>query len=278
MAGALKIVQNRIKGVQSVQKITKSMKMVSVAKYGRAERLLRQVRPFGETTKKFFELIPLQPQNEEMLLFVMSSDRGLCGGCHTYVSRYAARYIENSEDKEKDTNLKLVCVGDKSRSILQYKYRKHIIMVVREVGKRPPTFLDASLIALGIRGTGFINKNWVVIYNKFKSMVSYETTNIMVPNIPNVLESPRILPYDDVEDEDIESYCQFAKAAIIYYALVECSVSEHAARVTAMDKATTNASEMLQKLRLKYNRGRQANITKELIEIISGAAALKTDD
>lgn len=278
MAGTLKIIADRLKSIASIQKITKSMKMVSVAKYARAERLLKSVRPFGESTGKFFDKVALLPneQTEDILIFAITSDRGLCGACHSSVAKKAASTLVNEKTTSKN-QWNVVCVGDKARSVLHYKHSNAIIMVAKEIGKKPPTFVDASLLAMGVRGTGAVDKYWILIYNKFKSMMAYETTVIRISNIPSILDSPKLLPYD-IEDTDIMYYVQFSKASIIYYVMVESACTEHSARMTAMDTATTNASEMIGKLRLKYNRGRQATITKELIEIISGAAALKKND
>ncbi|XP_075233620.1 ATP synthase subunit gamma, mitochondrial-like [Lycorma delicatula] len=271
----LKIISDRLKSVTSIQKITKSMKMVSVAKYARAERLLKSVRPFGLGGKIFFSKAGVEPpDDDEVLIFAVTSDRGLCGSCHANVAKFTIRSLTAST---KD-HLKVVCVGEKVKAVLQYKFREKIIMVCKDIGKKPPSFLDACMIGLGIRNTGFMDKCWIIVYNNFKSMISYETAQLFIPSAALVIRAPNMQAFDDVDEDDVNMYVQFSKVALLFYAMVESSCSEHSARMTAMDTATNNAGEMIGKLRLTFNRGRQASITRELIEIISGAAALKGED
>ncbi|KAK7572042.1 hypothetical protein V9T40_014514 [Parthenolecanium corni] len=266
----LKSIQLRLKSVKNIQKITQSMKMVSAAKYARAERELRAARPYGEGSTVFYEKI--KPEEKEpaegfKLLVAVTSDRGLCGAVHTSVSRQ----IRN-ELAEKSDNVKVVCIGDKSRSILQRLYGKNIVLVANEVGRKPPTFLDAARIAEQISqlefGTGKI------VYNRFKSVVSYTTADLPLYHRDAVAASPNLAQYDSVDDSVIQSYLEFSLASILYYTLKEGACSEQSSRMSAMDNASKNAGEMIDKLSLLFNRTRQAVITRELIEIISGASAL----
>ncbi|KAK7588232.1 hypothetical protein V9T40_005477 [Parthenolecanium corni] len=266
----LKSISLRLKSVKNIQKITQSMKMVSAAKYARAERELRAARPYGEGSTVFYEKIKpeeKEPAEGSKLLVAVTSDRGLCGAVHTSVSRQ----IRN-ELAEKSDNVKIVCIGDKSRSILQRLYGKNIVLVANEVGRKPPTFLDAARIAEQISqlefGTGKI------IYNRFKSVVSYTTTDLPLYHRDAVAASPNLAQYDSVDDSVIQSYLEFSLASILYYTLKEGACSEQSSRMSAMDNASKNAGEMIDKLSLLFNRTRQAVITRELIEIISGASAL----
>lgn len=172
----LKAISMRLKSVKNIQKITQSMKMVSAAKYSRAERELRAARPYGEGAQQFFEKTEITPDEKETpkkLLIAMTSDRGLCGAVHTGVAR-AAR----AELGKDDTNTKVVCVGDKSRAILSRLYGKNIILVANEIGRLPPTFLDASRIANEVLQSGYDYTEGKILYNRFKSVVSYQCTSL----------------------------------------------------------------------------------------------------
>lgn len=271
----LKAISIRLKSVKNIQKITQSMKMVSAAKYTRAERELRQARPYGEGSAVFYEKI--KPEEKQVVegaapgskLFVaVTSDRGLCGAVHTSI----ARTIRNELQKPGGENIKVVCIGDKSRAILQRLFGKNIVLVCSEVGRKPPSFLDAARIAEQISRQEFTEGK--IFYNRFKSVVSYTTTELPLYHSSAITSSPNIALYDSVDDSVIESYLEFSLASIIYYTLKEGACSEQSSRMTAMDNASKNAGEMIDKLTLTFNRTRQAVITRELIEIISGASAL----
>lgn len=266
----LKAISIRLKSVKNIQKITQSMKMVSAAKYARAERELKQARPYGEGTSVFYEKVKPEETSTETgqkLLVAVTSDRGLCGAVHTTV----ARQIRN-ELQEKSDNVKVVCIGDKSRAILQRLYGKNIVLVAKEVGRKPPTFLDAARIAEEISKHEFAFGK--IVYNRFKSVVSYATTEVPLYHRDSVTASPNITLYDSVDDSVVQSYLEFSLASLLYFTMKEGACSEQSSRMTAMDNASKNAGEMIDKLTLTFNRTRQAVITRELNEIISGASAL----
>ncbi|XP_004520013.1 ATP synthase subunit gamma, mitochondrial [Ceratitis capitata] len=268
----LKSISIRLKSVKNIQKITQSMKMVSAAKYSRAERDLKAARPYGVGAQQFFEKTEIQPEDKaepKKLLIAMTSDRGLCGAVHTGV----ARHIRNELAKD-DSQTKLFCVGDKSRSILSRTFGKNILMVANEVGRLPPTFIDASKIAHEVIKTGYEFTEGQIIYNKFKSVVSYQLSTLPVFTTPTVEKSEKLALYDSLDSEIIQSYLEYSLASLIFYTMKEGACSEQSSRMTAMDNASKNAGEMIEKLTLTFNRTRQAVITRELIEIISGAAAL----
>ncbi|KAL0811089.1 hypothetical protein ABMA28_010357 [Loxostege sticticalis] len=268
----LKHISMRLKSVKNIQKITQSMKMVSAAKYTRAERDLKAARPYGEGAVQFYERAEVQaPENDTKQLYVaITSDRGLCGAVHTGVSK-VIRFRLQEPGAE---NIKVICVGDKSRAILQRLYSKHIISVVNEIGRLPPTFLDASKIASGILTSGYDFGSGKIIYNKFKSVVSYAQSDLPLFSQKSVEDAPKLATYDSLDSDVIQSYMEFSLASMVFYALKESACSEQSSRMTAMDNASKNAGEMIDKLTLTFNRTRQAVITRELIEIISGAAAL----
>ncbi|CAH1647920.1 unnamed protein product [Spodoptera littoralis] len=303
----LKQLSIRLKSIKNIQKITKTMKMVSASKFTRAERELQAARPFGYAPRKFYEssqLVlgpvdvkpdktkskgpepppPPQPSSApaaptdkdkkmKRIYIAMTSDRGLCGGVHTGVARRIKREFT---DRAADGQFhKLVCVGDKSRAILRRVYSQSMLVSVRDVGRLSPGFADASLIAAVITQAGFYYDIGEIYYNKYISPVKYQLTVVPVFTKEKIETAPNMLAFDDVDAEALESYAEWTLAALLYYALKEGAASEQSSRMSAMDNATKNADEMIRKLTLLFNRTRQAVITRELIEIISGASALK---
>lgn len=271
----LKVIQMRLKSVKNIQKITQSMKMVSAAKYARAERDLKQARPYGEGAKSFYDVADIQADKEEKkeLYIAVTSDRGLCGAVHTGVARQIRNELNARTEAEAD-NAKIICVGDKSRAVLQRMFAKKFIFVANEIGRVPPTFLDASRIAIEVLNSGYDFGHGKIIYNKFRSVVSYNLSSIPIFSLKSVESSDKLLAYDSLDAEIIRDYLEFSLASLLFYAMKEGACSEQSSRMSAMDNATKNAGEMIEKLALTFNRTRQAVITRELIEIISGAAAL----
>jgi len=269
----LKSIQIRLKSVKNIQKITQSMKMVSAAKYARAERDLKQARPYGEGAVQFYDRAEVTPAEKERkaVLIAMTSDRGLCGAVHTGVARYIRNELQQNPD------IKVICVGDKSRGILQRLFGKNILLVANEVGRIPPTFLDAAKLANAILTLGYDFTDGKIIYNKFKSVVSYSCAEIPIFSLSNVEASPKLPVYDSLDAEIVKSYLEYSLASLLFYAMKEGACSEQSSRMTAMDNASKNAGEMIDKLTLTFNRTRQAVITRELIEIISGASALESE-
>uniref|UniRef100_A0A1W7RAX5 F-ATPase gamma subunit n=1 Tax=Hadrurus spadix TaxID=141984 RepID=A0A1W7RAX5_9SCOR len=267
----LKDIRLRLKSVKNIQKITQSMKMVSAAKYARAERDLKPARPYGQETQTFYECTELAKDEKKpcTLVVAMTSDRGLCGGIHTNVAKKVKSMLTGEGQ-----NIKVICIGDKSRALLQRQYGKNILMVFNEYGKKPPSFADAVKVANAILESGHEFNKGLVIYNRFKTVVSYITTEAPIFSLDAISSAEKLNVYDSLDAEVIHSYQEFSLASIIYYAMKENACSEQSSRMTAMDGATKNAGEMIEKLTLTFNRTRQAVITRELIEIISGAAAL----
>lgn len=268
----LKAISMRLKSVKNIQKITQSMKMVSASKFTRAERQLKATRPIGKGSKDFYEkaeIVPLENVPQQLYIAI-TSDRGLCGAVHSNV----VKHIRSILDKPGAENIKVVCVGDKSRSILQRLWGKHIILAANEIGRLPPTFLDASKLANAVFNSGYEYSSGKIVYNRFNSVVSCTTMTLPVYSVGAVEAAPKLAVYDSLDKEVIQSYLEFSLAALIYYAMKESACSEQSSRMTAMENASKNAGEMIDKLTLTFNRTRQAVITNELIEIISGAAAL----
>jgi len=268
----LKSISLRLKSVTNIQKITQSMKMVSAAKYARAERELKLARPFGQGAQAFYEKAEVQqPEDEKSpkLFVAMSSDRGLCGAIHSSV----AKNIKNDLNTDSEST-KVICVGDKSRALLQRIYGGNILVSAKEIGRTSSTFGDASAVAEAILTSGYNFDGGKIVFNKFRSVVSYETTTLPLFSVNQVSSAPKLTIYDSLDSDVLQSYLEYSLASLIFYAMKENACSEQSSRMTAMDNASKNAGEMIDKLSLTFNRTRQAVITRELIEIISGAAAL----
>merc|ERR1711909_151121 len=263
----LKQISIRLKSVKNIQKITQSMKMVSAAKYARAERELKPSRPYGAGAQAFYEKAEVAPLEEKptKLVVAVTSDRGLCGAIHSSICKHI---------KATDGNIAIVCIGDKSRAQLQRTHADSILFQVGEIGRLPASFADAGAIATEILNTGVDYGSGTLVYNKFKSVVSYQTSELPFFTPAAIAASEKIGVYDSLDADVIECFQEYSLASLLFYALKEGACSEQSARMTAMDNASKNASEMIDKLTLTFNRTRQAVITGELIEIISGAAAL----
>ncbi|XP_078533172.1 ATP synthase F(1) complex subunit gamma, mitochondrial isoform X2 [Lissotriton helveticus] len=270
----LKEITRRLKSIKSTQKITKSMKMVAASKYTKAERALKPARVYGTGALALYEKAEIKaPEDKKKhLLIGVSSDRGLCGAIHSSVAKTIKNEISALSSTGKEAVI--VGVGDKLRGILQRTHRDHILLTFKEVGRKPPTFGDASIIATELLNCGYEFDLGSVIYNRFRSVISYKIEEKPIFSLETVSGSESISIYDDIDADVLRNYQEFTLANIIFYALKESTTSEQSARMTAMDNATKNASDIIDKLTLTYNRTRQAVITKELIEIISGAAAL----
>ncbi|XP_054442157.1 ATP synthase subunit gamma, mitochondrial-like [Pteronotus mesoamericanus] len=168
----------------------------------------------------------------------------------------------------------IVGIGDKIRGILRRTHADQFLVMFKEVGRKPHTFGDASVIALELLNSGYEFDEGSIIFNRFRSVISYKTEEKPIFSLNTIASAESMSIYDDIDADVLQNYREYSLANIIYYSLKEFTTSEQSARMTAMDNASKNASEMIDKLTLTLNRTRQAVITKELIEIISGAAAL----
>jgi len=273
----LKLIGMRLKSVTNIQKITQSMKMVSAAKFARAERDLRAARPLGAAAQSFYESAEVASDKEapKELMVAMTSDRGLAGAVHSSINKkIRAELHEKMAAGEDISNIKIICVGDKSRAFFQRFFADNLIMVGSEIGRLPPQFGDAAKIANAILTCGHEFDKGQLVYNYYKSVVSYDTTTIPIFSQETVSNAEKVTVYDSLDADVVQSYMEFSLASLVYYCLKEGATSEQSSRMTAMDNSSKNASEMIDKLRISFNRTRQAVITGELIEIISGAAAL----
>merc|ERR1711997_873414 len=251
-------------------------KMVSAAKFSRAERDLRAAKPYGEGAKAFYKGAGVEGGAAEgaapkQLYVAMTSDRGLCGGVHSSICKTIRNELLEKPNLD---NVGIICVGDKSRAQLSRLFKNQILSVGSDIGRLAPQFGDASKIANAIINSGYEYDNGKLYYNKFRSVVSYATQEVPVYTVGAIEKAANLPVYDSIDADVLQSYMEYSLASLIYYCLKEGACSEQSSRMTAMDNSSKNAGEMIDKLTLKYNRTRQAVITGELIEIISGAAAL----
>jgi F-type H+-transporting ATPase subunit gamma len=294
---SLKDLRVRINSVKSTQKITSAMKMVAAAKLRRAQEQAESARPYADQMARMLEsmatthggredappLLAGTGKDDVHLLMVTTSDRGLCGGFNTSIVREAKRRIRQLRDEGK--TVKVLCIGRKGRDQLKRDYGSLVIGTVEDVGRPRLRFGDAQQIAKRLTETfeeGVFDRS-TILYNRFKSAISQVVTSRQLVPLPSPApaeaeeEKPGPHPvyeYEPTEEEIMGELLERNLAVQIYRALLESAASEQGARMTAMDSATRNAGEMIDNLTLFYNRTRQAHITKELIEIVSGAEAL----
>ncbi|RUS22300.1 ATP synthase F1, gamma subunit [Endogone sp. FLAS-F59071] len=264
----LKEIQLRLKSVQNIRKITKSMKMIASTKVAKAQKAMENARTYGNANNALFESADTKPApDSSTILIAASSDRGLCGGIHSSVAKYMRKAIIEVPDAQ------LVVLGDKAKAQLSRTNRNAIALSFNQIGKDIPTFSEASAIVDTIKSSGVEFDNARIVYNKFVSAISYEATVVEAFSEETFKNSPNFTAYE-IEDDVLENLQEFTFANNVYWALVEGHAAEMAAKRSAMENATKNAGEMIDKLTLTYNRGRQAVITNELIDIITGASAL----
>lgn len=269
----LKELSVRLKSIKSIAKITKSMKMVSAAKFARAEKALRDVKPIGEASTVITDRTGLEVDpTGKQIVFIVSSDRGLCGGIHSGLCR---EFRKQYAAQETPAETKIVLVGDKPRNILQRTHKELFLVSAAGVGKKPATFEDAANIVKEVLATGYEFTSGKIMFNHFKSAASYEVASRPIVGLPEMEKDDVACYYDDVDAESLQNYAEFNLANSLYYSMLEGAAAEQSARMSAMENATNNAGDMINALELKYNRTRQAVITTELIEIISGASAME---
>ncbi len=287
----LKVLRDRKKSVQSTQKITIAMKMVAGAKLRRAQAQVEAGRPYAHLMYKILSdlasrvtaLESPQPlltgtgKAETHLILVATSDRGLCGSFNSSLVKQAQKVIATSQDKGQ--TVKLFCIGRKGKALLEKDYESLIIESLSGIGYPRLYFSDAQTIAttlLTLFKEGLFDI-CTLIYNHFESALKQEVVVqqiIPLQVAPPPSEIQAIYDYEP-DDETILNQLLPQNIAIqVYNALLENAASEEGARMTAMESASRNAEDMIRKLTLTYNRTRQTHITRELIEIISGAEAL----
>ncbi|KAJ3117098.1 atp3 gamma subunit of the F1 sector of mitochondrial F1F0 ATP synthase [Phlyctochytrium bullatum] len=256
----LKEIQMRLKSVSNIAKITKSMKMIASTKVNKAQRNMETARVYGSagTGQALFKHAETPDADlSKPLVVAVSSDRGLCGGIHSMISKNVKRYVAEVPQSS------IVVLGQKARNQIQRDYRKSIAITFDQVAKNVPTWFESAIIADQIIASGIEADGAKIFYNQFKSVIAYETTSVVVPSVEVIAASPKIASYE-VDDELLKNFQEFTLANSLFWAIAEGYASEMAAKRTAMENATKNAGEMITKLTLTYNRSRQATITNEL--------------
>jgi F-type H+-transporting ATPase subunit gamma len=291
---SLKALRTRIASVKSTQKITSAMKMVSASKLRRAQQQAEASRPYAERMERMLRALaasvadmPDAPpllagtgKDQTYLLVPVTADRGLAGAFNANVGRHTRTLARRLEAGGK--TVRILAVGRKGRDYLRRELASRITADISYAGKRRIEFADAEEI--GNRITAMLAAGEVdvciVIYNRFRSVISQIVTEQQLVPVPPPPQDQTIdlggAAYEFEPDEEtiLARLLPQALAIQLYRALLESAAGEHGARMTAMDNATRNAGDMIKRLTLNYNRARQANITKELIEIISGAEAV----
>ncbi len=292
MAGQLKEVRNRIKSVQSTQQITKAMKMVSAAKLRRAQDAIIQMRPYARKMQDILSNIASNGEAgsgmglaterpvEKVLLIVITSDRGLCGAFNSNLIKLAkTRIQEKYQAQFKKGNLEIWSIGKKGfEHFARLRYKVDATYKDIFLNLNFGSVQEASRAAIH----AFEEKKYDVveiIYSQFKNAATQQFITEQFLPIPKVESKAGAVKADFIFDPARETLVAELMPRILntqlYKAVLDSNASEHGARMTAMDKASENANELLRSLRISYNRARQAAITTELTEIVSGAAALQ---
>jgi F-type H+-transporting ATPase subunit gamma len=291
---SLKDLRNRIGSVKQTQKITSAMKLVAASKLRRAQEQAEASRPFAERMSDMLANLGASVADRESappllagtgsdqvhLLVVATADRGLCGGFNASIARGARNRIRELLEAGKE--VKILCVGRKGRDMLRREFGSLIVDTIEGVGRRRLEYAEAAGIGARLERMYKAGEFDVctIVFNRFRSVISHDLTlQQLIPVEPaavdrDTAEVKAVYEFEPDEQTILTELLPRNLAVQIYRALVENAASEQGARMTAMDNATRNAGDMIDRLTLFYNRTRQAQITKELIEIVSGAEAL----
>ncbi|MBA2249838.1 MAG: ATP synthase F1 subunit gamma [Chitinophagaceae bacterium] len=292
MSGALKEVRNRIKSVQSTQQITKAMKMVSAAKLRRAQDAITQMRPYARKLQEMLSNIVSNGEGdiniklasqrpvEKVLVIVVTSDRGLCGGYNSNLIKLAKQTIrEKYSAQSAKGNAQILPIGKKGYEHFtknNFKVEDHYWNIFTDLSFEKVQ--TAAKFAMDAFASGAVDAVELV-YSEFKNAATQRFVVEQFLPVPKTEKKEGNKQADFIFEPDknilIEELMPKILNTQLYKAILDANASEHGARMTAMDKATENANELLKSLKISYNRARQAAITTELTEIVSGAAALQ---
>jgi len=285
--------KKRIKSVKSTQKITKAMKMVAAAKLRKAQENAEKGRPYSQKMQNIVlnltksindpenapKLMVGTGQDKTYLCVVLTADRGLCGGFNSNICRLAKKNFKKLLNEGKE--LKIITVGSKGLDQIKREYEKYIIKKISFKEKKIISFNEAEIVGKEI--INLFNKKefdkCILFYSNFKNVIT------QIPQAQQIIPTDKLesnnkeeeeisYEFEPDEDEILEDLLPKNISTQVFKAFLENSASEQGSRMTAMDNATRNAGDLVDKLTINYNRSRQASITKELIEIISGAESL----
>jgi F-type H+-transporting ATPase subunit gamma len=270
-------VKQRMKSVASIQKITKAMKMVAASKMRSAQANVEKSRGISAPFLKLLGDMP-NAKGDKAIFIPITSDRGLCGGINTTICKYTRASMRTVGDEASEKSI--VIFGEKGRTQLQRDQREHIKALIADTGKVRMTFPQVCAIAEEVLKTEYDVTR--VIFNRFVSAISYKPTiaTVLSPDaLEKEAEAGASIDQYELEGperpEFLQDLAEFHLATTLFSSMLESNCSEQSSRMNAMENSTKNAGEMLGKLTLFYNRTRQASITTELIEIISGASSLE---
>ena len=284
----LKEIKRRIQSVKNTQQITKAMKLVAASKLRKAQQAILDARPYAIKMMDVInhlaarcnsDLHPLLDDREgkRTLLLIITSDKGLCGGFNGSIIRKTAQYLKDNDQNENS----LIVAGKKGNDI----FSNRPVTIVEDLVGWTKDFDYLKAQAIGGNLATMFSENKIdkvlIVYNEFKSVMQQEViVEQLLPVVPEKMEQGKdSVDMDYIYEPDEETILNVLLkryiADVVYRAFLESSASEHGARMTAMDSASRNAGEMIDGLTLTYNKARQAYITKELIEIVNGAEALK---
>ena len=285
--------KKRIKSVKSTQKITKAMKMVAAAKLRKAQENAEKGRPYSKKMESIIlnltksisdplnapKLLVGTGNDKTYLCVVLTADRGLCGGFNSNICKLAKVNFKKILKEGKD--LKIITVGSKGLDQIKREYGKYVVKKFSFKDKKQISYLEAEMVGKEI--INLFNQNQfdkcIIFYNNFKNVITQipQAEQIIPANSKSIKskeEGSYSFEFEPDEDEILEDLLPRNISTQVFKAFLENAASEQGSRMTAMDNATRNAGDLVDKLTINYNRSRQASITKELIEIISGAESL----
>jgi len=270
----LKEVRIRIKSVKSIEKITKTMKMIASSRLKGVQTRLMKARPFWEVPSEIFA--EFKPENPQKKLFVaVTSDRGLCGGINTNLAKLVRSSVAE-ERKDPSKVVKVALIGDKAVPLLTRQMGKDIFLSVHETAKKPMHYSGVGVaFDVVLKDTQY--DAVTIFYNKYHNVMSFEASKMVIPSASTMLANKDLYNYQFEDDNAFfqsQDLFEFGFASALYVGVCENVASELSARVAAMESASKNAGDMLKRLTIFYNRGRQAAITTELTEIVAGASAI----
>ena len=288
----LRDIRNRITAVKNTAKITSAMRMVAAAKLRRAQEAILSTRPYtdkfsevlsnlaGSASEDYFHPLLRKPEViKHIAIVVISSDRGLCGSFNTNVLRLAQQYIEQTVPTEfPQAKVSVVAVGRRSSQF--FAKSSHTVLASYPEVFAQLKFTTASEIA-GIVANGFINEEFdrvMIFNNEFKSIIKQETTCkqlLPVESVTNESATNNDYIFEPSRSDIMDTILPKFVNTLVWKGLLESNAAEQAARMMAMESATTNARDLIRSLQLSYNKARQASITTEMLEIVGGAEALK---
>lgn len=265
--------KNRLKSISSIKKITKAMKMVAASKLRIAQRACESARPFNSSLSNLLEISNPLNSVQRHLIVPITSDKGLCGGVNSSVVKTCKKMVK--ELTLAGAEVSIVAIGEKGKDALLRECGKNVHKIVHDISKKPVNFLTASVIAEEILTLPF--DKCTIVFNEFKSVIvqriskndvySYDMLNSDMYNWSNY-------EFESEQSKLLYNFYEFNLATKLLASTLENVTSEQGARMSSMDSASKNASEMIDKLSLIYNKARQASITSELIDIISAAGAV----